>query len=109
MPIYEYSCPKCGHFELVQKISDKPVLAKPDCGEKSCPRAATRLISASAFHLKGSGWYKTDYSGGSKSTTSDGGSKQADSGDKGDKKDSKPETAKNETKPKKCGSGCGCH
>ena len=65
MPIYEYECPKCGQFEVVQKASDKPLKAKPDCSDKKCPKKATRLISASAFHLKGGGWYKTDYAGSS--------------------------------------------
>lgn len=61
MPIYEYECPKCGLFEVVQKTTAKPLKCKPDCSDPACPRAAKRLISAAAFHLKGSGWYKTDY------------------------------------------------
>lgn len=65
MPIYEYECPKCGRFELIQKVSDKPSRCKPDCAEADCPRKARRMVSAAAFHLKGSGWYKTDYSSGS--------------------------------------------
>ena len=61
MPIYEYECPKCGRFEVIQKVSDEPCDAKPGCSEPDCPRSARRLVSAAAFHLKGSGWYKTDY------------------------------------------------
>ena len=61
MPIYEYDCPKCGRFEVVQKFSDKPLKCNPDCTEKKCPKKAERVMSASAFHLKGTGWYKTDY------------------------------------------------
>ncbi|MBI5814323.1 MAG: zinc ribbon domain-containing protein [Nitrospinae bacterium] len=67
MPIYEYVCAKCGeHMEVNQKISDAP-LKKHSGG---CGGKLTKLISANAFHLKGTGWYKTDYpksgSGGAK-------------------------------------------
>ena len=60
MPIYEYKCKKCGkEYELFQKISD-PVVKT--C--KFCKGPANKLISLSAFHLKGSGWYVTDYGKG---------------------------------------------
>jgi putative FmdB family regulatory protein len=58
MPIYEYECPKCGRFDAIQKMSS-PVLATHDvCGSK-----VTKLMSASAFAFKGSGFYITDYNG----------------------------------------------
>jgi putative FmdB family regulatory protein len=57
MPIYEYRCLDCGHqFELMQKFSDPPAETCP-----SCSGIVQKLISRSAFHLKGSGWYVTDY------------------------------------------------
>jgi len=57
MPIYEYRCFDCGHqFELMQKFSDPPA---ETC--TSCAGTVQKLISRSAFHLKGSGWYVTDY------------------------------------------------
>jgi putative FmdB family regulatory protein len=57
MPIYEYRCLDCGHqFELMQKFSDPPAQT---C--TSCSGTVQKLISRSAFHLKGSGWYVTDY------------------------------------------------
>jgi putative FmdB family regulatory protein len=57
MPIYEYRCLDCGHqFELMQKFSDPPAETCP-----SCAGIVQKLISRSAFHLKGSGWYVTDY------------------------------------------------
>ena len=56
MPIYEYHCGKCGDFEVMQKMSDKPLTACP-----TCRRKVTKLISSTTFHLKGSGWYITDY------------------------------------------------
>ena len=57
MPIYEYHCLACGHeFELLQKFSDPPLEKCP-----SCPGTVQKRISRSAFHLKGNGWYVTDY------------------------------------------------
>ncbi len=59
MPIYEYRCKKCGReFEVTQKFSDEPV---KKCEECSGP--VEKLISLSSFHLKGGGWYQTDYAG----------------------------------------------
>lgn len=58
MPIYEYACTKCGHeFEVMQKISDKPLAKCPECKGK-----LEKLFSQTSFQLKGSGWYVTDYS-----------------------------------------------
>jgi putative FmdB family regulatory protein len=56
MPIYEYSCPKCGPFEVTQRISDKPLSRCPTCRSK-----VRKLISATAFLLKGGGWYADGY------------------------------------------------
>ncbi len=62
MPIYEYECSKCGYTEEVfQKISDPPL---ERC--RKCEGSLKKLISQSSFHLKGTGWYATDY-GGAKS------------------------------------------
>jgi putative FmdB family regulatory protein len=64
MPLYEYECSKCGRIdEVLQKFSDKP-LAK--C--KQCSGKLHKLISHSSFHLKGTGWYITDYANKSQST-----------------------------------------
>ena len=58
MPIYEYQCPDCGHrFDKLQKVSDDPVRICPHCGQEE----VKKLVSASAFILKGSGWYKDHY------------------------------------------------
>jgi putative FmdB family regulatory protein len=66
MPIYEYKCKKCGkEYELFQKITDP---AAKTC--KFCKGPAHKLISLSSFHLRGSGWYVTDY-GGKKAPTSE--------------------------------------
>lgn len=57
MPIYEYQCKKCGQqTELWQKFSDPPLARCDQCNGKM-----KKLISQSTFHLKGSGWYVTDY------------------------------------------------
>ena len=63
MPIYEYRCGQCGHkLESLQKFSDAPLTTCPACGKE----ALSKLVSAAGFQLKGSGWYQTDFRGGSK-------------------------------------------
>jgi putative FmdB family regulatory protein len=63
MPVYEYECSECGVIEeAFQKMSDPPL---HEC--KKCKGKLKKLVSHSSFHLKGSGWYVTDY-GGSKNT-----------------------------------------
>jgi putative FmdB family regulatory protein len=57
MPLYEYQCDSCGNqFELRQKFSDEPAKECPNCGGP-----IKKLISQSAFALKGSGWYAEGY------------------------------------------------
>jgi putative FmdB family regulatory protein len=64
MPLYEYECSKCGRIdEVLQKFSDKP---QAKC--KHCSGKLHKLISHSSFHLKGTGWYITDYANKSQST-----------------------------------------
>jgi len=59
MPIYEYSCGKCGaHLEVMQRITDKPLARHAKCGGK-----LSKEWSQTSFQLKGSGWYVTDYAG----------------------------------------------
>ncbi len=59
MPIYEYACAACGHtFEEWQKMSDAPVRTCPKCKKKK----VEKLISQTAFQLKGGGWYADLYS-----------------------------------------------
>ena len=68
MPFYEYVCQNCEHeFEVLQKMSDEPLKECPHCKQAKL----TKKVSAPAFHLKGDGWYVTDFK---------------------DKKDKKPET-----------------
>jgi putative FmdB family regulatory protein len=58
MPIYEYRCSACEHhLEALQKMTDAPLRKCPECGKSQLKR----LVSASQFRLKGSGWYETDF------------------------------------------------
>jgi putative FmdB family regulatory protein len=58
MPIFEYQCQACGHqFDVLQKVGEGALRKCPACGKLKLQR----LVSAPNFHLKGSGWYKTDF------------------------------------------------
>ena len=84
MPIYEYECTKCGQIEeAIQKFSDKP-LAK--C--RHCSGKLHKLISKNSFHLKGTGWYVTDYADRSKKKVSGASGNEADASSKTEKKTS---------------------
>jgi putative FmdB family regulatory protein len=57
MPIYEYQCDACGQIsEEIQRFSDPPLTT---C--RHCSGSLSKLISQSAFHLKGGGWYVSEY------------------------------------------------
>jgi putative FmdB family regulatory protein len=95
MPIYEYQCKGCAHeFETIQKLSEPALITCPSCGKD----LLKKKISASAFRLKGAGWYETDFKSGDKRNVhgrDDGGeSKSADattsSDGKSESKDSGP-------------------
>ena len=58
MPIYEYQCGACGHrLEKLQKVAAPQLRDCPACDKP----ALSKLVSAAAFRLKGSGWYETDF------------------------------------------------
>ncbi len=62
MPIYAYRCEACGFAkDVLQKISDAPLTDCPECGKS----AFKKQVTAAGFQLKGSGWYVTDFRGGS--------------------------------------------
>ena len=91
MPIYEYECIKCHQTtEALQKFSDPPLSSCPHCKGK-----LKKLMSLNSFHLKGSGWYVTDYAGKKPGIQAD--TSSSDSGDKTDKV-SKPEKSESITK-----------
>ena len=82
MPIYEFECKKCkAHLEVFQKLSDKQPTRCRKCGGR-----LEKLVSASAFQFKGTGWYVTDYAGKGKG--------------KGSKTEDKSETASTTSEPK---------
>jgi putative FmdB family regulatory protein len=107
MPIYEYRCEACGHQgEHLQKVSDAPLKVCPECGKAKY----RKQLSAAGFQLKGTGWYATDFRGGSKTpekksseqTSSDKKSDDKKSDDKksGEKKDDKKSESKSsDSKP----------
>jgi putative FmdB family regulatory protein len=65
MPIYAYKCESCGHTkDVLQKMSDAPLTDCPQCGAP----AFKKQLTAAGFQLKGSGWYVTDFRGGSAAT-----------------------------------------
>jgi putative FmdB family regulatory protein len=91
MPVYEYECTKCGHVsEVWQKITDSGLTKCEFCKGKM-----RKLISQSSFHLKGSGWYVTDYKS------------KRESDKKKSSPDTKPETKTADDKPKKEASSAG--
>ena len=76
MPIYAYKCAECGHpMEAIQKVSDARLTECPSCGKP----ALVKQLTAAGFHLKGGGWYVTDF-------RDSGSGKKKDSG-KPDKQD----------------------
>jgi putative FmdB family regulatory protein len=88
VPLYEYQCPKCGNFEVIQKFSDAPIEKCPTCGKK-----VQKLLSAPAIQFKGSGWYITDYARKG-SSGGDSGKKESSSKDSGSKDNSSSGSAK---------------
>jgi len=110
MPLYEYRCSKCGRvFEVLQKFAEAPLTVHDGCGGE-----VEQLISAPAFHLKGTGWYATDYkktsapvagksdpAGGDSKTGGEGSSDSTTDGKASDSKtsDAKADGSKSESKP----------
>jgi putative FmdB family regulatory protein len=100
MPLYEYKCHGCGKkFEVIQKFADEPLTKHEECGGD-----VERLISAPAFHFKGTGWYVTDYAkGNSGAPKSDGGKADADARS-GESKSSESKPAESKSEPAKADS-----
>lgn len=104
MPIYEYACERCGkEFEVQQRITEDPLTEHEGCGG-----AVRRLISLTAFSLRGDGWYSDHYGlkkndGGSaasaKNGTKNGGSTEG-AKEKGEAKKETPAVPKPEAKAK---------
>lgn len=90
MPIYAYRCSACGHAkDVLQKMSAEPLTTCPACNTENF----SKQITAAGFQLKGSGWYATDFKGGTASSSTPNSSV------------SSTESAA----PAACGSSCACH
>ena len=97
MPIYAYRCSACGHAkDVLQKLSDAPLTTCPACAAESF----SKQITAAGFQLKGSGWYATDFKGGSTSAAAPAAA-PADA--------PKAEAASSSSSSTPCGGSCACH
>jgi putative FmdB family regulatory protein len=93
MPIYEYGCSKCGGIdEVLQKFSDKPLTKCKHCSGK-----LHKLISHSSFHLKGTGWYITDYANKSQSTATPSNKGKQETNQSSESPSKKPKKSKKPT------------
>jgi len=64
MPTYGYRCGSCGHeFEILQRITDQPLVTCPKCGGK-----LSKMLYPAGIIFKGSGYYTTDYKGSGNGT-----------------------------------------
>ena len=116
MPIYAYKCESCGHSkDVLQKMSAPLLVDCPACGSATFKKQLT----AAGFQLKGSGWYATDFKGGSTSAPALAGSATDTSSSADSKTDTKVESA-SDAKPSAssaapaaasggCGGSCACH
>ena len=103
MPIYAYKCGSCGHGrDVLQKISDPVLTVCPACGEESFKKQLT----AAGFQLKGSGWYATDFRGGSSGTSAP---TTSPSGDTASTSASAPAASSDAAPAAGCGTSCACH
>lgn len=62
MPTYTYKCRVCADLhDVFVKVSE----ATPtrDCAKCGAAASSEKQVSAGSFHLKGTGWYATDFRG----------------------------------------------
>ena len=103
MPIYEYLCKTCSEqHEIMQKMNDPPIHECPSCNAPTLQK----LVSSSAFHLKGTGWYVTDFrdqdKNKKKSPAEEKNEKPANDAEanNGTKQDASSDSSTNKTAPK---------
>ena len=105
MPIYAYKCDSCGFAkDVLQKVSDPLLTECPHCGKSSF----SKQVTAAGFQLKGSGWYATDFKGGSGAAVA----APAAAGDTPAAPACTPAAAATETASAPaagCAGGCACH
>jgi putative FmdB family regulatory protein len=112
MPIYAYRCGACGHAkDVLQKMSDAPLTTCPACGAE----AFSKQVTAAGFQLKGSGWYVTDFRGGSGGSSAPAAGTAATAGaaataSAGEPASSaSPSAGDNGSAAGGCGTACPCH
>ena len=84
MPIYEYRCERGHTFEVMQRMTDDPLMF---CEEHGAP--VQRVFHPVAVHFKGSGFYSTDYGRGSRKREAKDAEDAPPKSDEGEKKDEK--------------------
>ncbi len=95
MPIYDYQCTSCGHkAEVMRKVSAASLEMCPECGTE----AFAKQVSAPSFQLTGSGWYATDFKGGSSGAPKSNAATTSESS-----------TEVGSPAPAACATGCACH
>jgi putative FmdB family regulatory protein len=109
MPIYAYKCESCGHAkDVLQKMSDPPLTVCPSCGQS----AFAKQLTAAGFQLKGSGWYVTDFRGGSGAASGTAAAAAAGAADAKPTESASPAPAAASDASAAtggCGTSCACH
>jgi len=108
MPIYAYKCESCGHAkDVLQKISDAPLTECPACGKPTF----SKQLTAAGFQLKGSGWYVTDFRGGSVGASAAATGTAAGAAPATTESTAASATASADSAPAAggCGASCACH
>jgi putative FmdB family regulatory protein len=114
MTIYGYKCESGGHAkDVLQKMSDDPLTKCPACGGPTF----NKQLTAAGFQLKGSGWYATDFKGGSSGTaapavaeTSGGAASEAAPSTPSDTGGAKPAFESSASSASTaCAASCACH
>lgn len=117
MPIYAYRCETCGFAkDVLQKMSDAPLTQCPECGKDSF----RKQVTAAGFQLKGSGWYVTDFRGGSggasappsgapSSASAASAASSSPAAASGESSASSSSGGESSSAPAACGGGCACH
>ena len=110
MPIYAYRCDACGHAkDVLLKMSAAPLTDCPACGAP----AFKKQLTAAGFQLKGSGWYVTDFRGGSGGASAaaagTGTAAKTDAAAPAASSDSVSSSASAPAASGGCGTSCACH
>ncbi|MDD5332145.1 MAG: zinc ribbon domain-containing protein [Rhodoferax sp.] len=108
MPIYAYKCESCGFTkDVLQKLSDAPLTDCPACAASTFKKQLT----AAGFQLKGSGWYATDFKGGSAAVPATTANSDAAPAVTPSTKPAETSVAKSDSTGSAggCGGSCSCH